>query len=61
MARDQNTFAKRQREFLKKQKAADKRVRRQEKKDQPDESPTTAQGHTAEVHRMDSDDRPVTE
>jgi hypothetical protein len=35
MARDRNTFAKRQRETLKKQKAQEKRVRRQKRKDDP--------------------------
>lgn len=35
MARDNNTFAKRQREMLKKRKADDKRARRQKKKDDP--------------------------
>jgi hypothetical protein len=34
MARDRNTFAKRQRETGKKQKAAEKRARRQRKKEQ---------------------------
>jgi hypothetical protein len=34
MARDRNTFAKRQRETGKKQKAAEKRARRQKKKEQ---------------------------
>jgi len=33
MARDRNTFAKRQRETGKKQKAAEKRTRRQKKKE----------------------------
>ena len=33
MARDRNTFAKRQRETGKRQKAAEKRVRRQKKKE----------------------------
>jgi hypothetical protein len=36
MARDRNTYAKRQRETGKKQKAAEKRARRQKKKDYPD-------------------------
>ena len=35
MAKDGNTFAKRQRETLKRQKAEDKRRRRQQRKDQP--------------------------
>ncbi len=35
MARDRNTYAKRQRETGKKQKAAEKRARRQKKKDYP--------------------------
>jgi hypothetical protein len=35
MARDRNTYAKRQRESGKKQKAAEKRARRQKKKDYP--------------------------
>ncbi len=33
MAQDRNTFAKRQRENIKKQKAADKRARRQKRKE----------------------------
>jgi len=36
MAKDGNTYAKRQREMLKKQKAQEKRDRRQKRKDQPD-------------------------
>jgi hypothetical protein len=35
MAKDGNTFAKRQRETLKRQKAEDKRRRRQQRKEQP--------------------------
>jgi hypothetical protein len=38
MAKDGNTFAKRQRETLKRLKAEDKRRRRQERKDQPSPS-----------------------
>jgi hypothetical protein len=38
MARDQNTFAKRQRELQKKQKAADKRAKRQGKKEHTNET-----------------------
>jgi hypothetical protein len=41
MARDQNTFAKRQREMEKKRKAEEKRERRRKKKEQagtPDEA-----------------------
>jgi hypothetical protein len=34
MAKDGNTYAKRQRETLKRQKAQDKRARRQKRKDQ---------------------------
>ncbi len=34
MARDNNTFAKRQREILKKRKAADKRARREKRKEE---------------------------
>ena len=37
MARDQNTFAKRQREMEKKRKAEEKRERRRKKKEQADE------------------------
>jgi hypothetical protein len=44
MAKDGNTFAKRQRETLKRQKAQDKRARRQKRKDQPPES-QDAQGN----------------
>ncbi len=36
MAKDGNTFAKRQRETQKKRKALEKRERRQKRKDQPD-------------------------
>lgn len=36
MARDQNTFAKRQREMEKKRKAEEKRERRRKKKEQAD-------------------------
>ena len=35
MARDKNTFIKRQRETQKRQKAEDKRARRQKRKDEP--------------------------
>jgi hypothetical protein len=35
MAKNQNTYAKRQREMNKKRKAEDKRVRRLKKKEQP--------------------------
>ena len=35
MGKDQNTYAKRQREMNKKRKAEDKRARRQRRKDQP--------------------------
>jgi hypothetical protein len=38
MAKDGNTFAKRQRETLKRLKAEDKRRRRQQRKDQPSQS-----------------------
>jgi hypothetical protein len=41
MAKDGNTFAKRQRETQKKRKAQEKRERRQKRKDQPD-SPVVA-------------------
>jgi hypothetical protein len=36
MAKDGNTYAKRQRETLKKQKAAEKRDRRKKRKDNPE-------------------------
>jgi hypothetical protein len=36
MARDNNTFAKRQRETLKRQKAEAKRERRKKRKEEPD-------------------------
>lgn len=42
MAQDRNTFAKRQRESIKKLKAADKRVRRQKRKE------TAARGPSGE-------------
>ena len=48
MARDGNTYAKRQRETLKRQKAAEKRERRQKRKDQPDASPFPAAESTAD-------------
>jgi len=38
MAKDQNTFLKRQREMEKKRKADDKRARRQKKKDGVDDT-----------------------
>ena len=50
MARDQNTFAKRQREMEKRRKAEEKRARRRKKKEQANEAPET-----------DSVDRPATE
>jgi hypothetical protein len=50
MAKDGNTYAKRQRETLKRQKAQAKRERRQKRKDQPD-APVT----------FNPDDRPVDE
>ncbi len=39
MARDKNTYAKRQRETLKRQKAEAKKERRQKRKEQPAETP----------------------
>jgi hypothetical protein len=39
MAQDRNTYAKRQRETSKKQKAADKRVRRQKRKETASRGP----------------------
>jgi hypothetical protein len=36
MAKDKNTFAKRQRESLKRQKAVEKQVRRRKRKETPD-------------------------
>lgn len=39
MARDQNTFAKRQREMEKKRKAEDKRARRRKKKEEDTSTP----------------------
>lgn len=38
MVKDKNTFAKRQRETLKRQKAEAKRDRRRKRKEQPDET-----------------------
>ena len=40
MAKNQNTFAKRQREMAKKQKAEDKRARRKQQKQAKDENDT---------------------
>jgi hypothetical protein len=37
MARDNNTYAKRQRETIKRQKAEAKRERRKKRKDEPDD------------------------
>ncbi len=42
MAKDQNTFAKRQREMEKKRKAEEKRERRRLRKEQPDEPAETS-------------------
>ena len=39
MARDKNTYAKRQRETRKRQKAEDKRARRQKRKEEPNVGP----------------------
>jgi hypothetical protein len=50
MAKDQNTFAKRQREMQKKRKAEEKRARRQKKKEQ-----------AKEIAAPDVGDRPVDE
>ncbi len=48
MAKDGNTFAKRQRETLKRLKAEDKRRRRQERKDQPPGYNTAPMEHLAD-------------
>ncbi len=56
MAKDGNTFAKRQRETQKKRKALEKRERRQKCKDQPD-SPVVASVPDDSV----PDDRPADE
>lgn len=50
MARDQNTFAKRQREMQKKLKAADKRAKRQVKKE-----------HGGEASGAGAEERPAVE
>jgi len=39
IARNRNTYAKRQREFEKKQRADDKRLKREQKKDRPTAAP----------------------
>jgi hypothetical protein len=39
MAKNQNTYAKRQREMEKKRKIEDKKVRRQRRKDEPEGTP----------------------
>jgi hypothetical protein len=44
MARDQNTYAKRQRETKKRQKAEDKRARRQKRKEEPSVGPQPDSG-----------------
>jgi hypothetical protein len=44
MARDNNTYAKRQRETLKRQKAEEKRERRKKRKDEPGETGDPIQG-----------------
>jgi hypothetical protein len=43
MARDNNTYAKRQRETLKRQKAEAKRERRRKRKDEPATMPTSTE------------------
>ena len=43
MARDKNTYAKRQRESLKRQKAEAKKERRQKRKEQTDDPTTDVQ------------------
>ena len=43
MARDKNTYAKRQRETLKRQKAEAKKERRQKRKEQADDPTTDVQ------------------
>ncbi|HUS39142.1 MAG: hypothetical protein WBF93_19240 [Pirellulales bacterium] len=53
MAKNQNTFAKRQREMEKKRKADDKRSRRQRKKDNPDSPEFAMSGE------VDEDGNPV--
>jgi len=47
MGRENNTYAKRQREMQKKRKAEDKRVRRQKKKDAGDVDETNAESRPA--------------
>ena len=53
IARNQNTYAKRQREMEKKQKAEDKRMRRSQRKAAADE-PDAVQSH--DVASMDADE-----
>jgi len=52
MARDNNTYAKRQREMQKRQKADDKRVRREKRKEQ-------AGQEVGQVEGSNGDDRPA--
>jgi hypothetical protein len=47
MARDRNTFAKRQRETGKKQKAAEKRARRQKRKELSNDMKSSPGGESA--------------
>ena len=51
MARDRNTFAKRQRETGKKQKAAEKRARRQKQKELTDGTESPNSGDRTEVQK----------
>jgi hypothetical protein len=54
MARNQHSFAKRQREIEKKRKADEKRARRQHRKTEPDE------GGESGAHSSDSESGPTT-
>ncbi|MCE5268937.1 MAG: hypothetical protein LLG00_13750 [Planctomycetaceae bacterium] len=52
MARDKNTFAKRQRETLKRQKAEAKKERRQKRKDQPADPTASFESDEAARERL---------
>ena len=52
MARNQHTFAKRQREMEKKRKADEKRARRRKKKEETDAATDTPDGDEAEVDKV---------
>jgi hypothetical protein len=58
MAKNQHTFAKRQRELEKKRKADEKRLRRQKRKDGVDTDESTAETGVADSDTPDTGPRP---